>query len=68
MSIENTFDWNDLPTHTIEPQEATEYLEAPYDDAHIALETFHAYDEGYLAEVPWALEAYLDHDQHREGR
>ncbi len=68
MNIENTFDWPDELTHTIEPQEVREYSAALYDDAYIALETFHAYDEGYLAEEPWALEAYLERDQLTEGR
>lgn len=67
MSIENTFDWPDGPTHMIEPQEIPEYSAMLYDDTHVGLETFYAYEEGYLAEVPRALEAYLAHDQLIEG-
>ena len=68
MDIENTFDWPDELSHTIEPQEMAVYSTAQYDDAHLAVETFNAYEEGFLAEVPWALEAYLAHEQLTEGR
>ncbi len=36
----------------------------PVIDQYDALEVFHAYDEGALAEVPNALAAYVDYQQH----
>ena len=68
MDIVNTFDWSDELSHTVEPQEVPVYSTAQSDDAQLAVETFQAYEEGYLAEVPWALEAYLAHEQLTEGR
>ncbi|MCP4992373.1 MAG: hypothetical protein GY934_01105, partial [Gammaproteobacteria bacterium] len=64
MSIAHTFNSQDAPTRTIEPREGPEqfpdkdHSAAPYGDAHLSLEAYQAYDEGYLAEAPWALEAY----------
>ena len=74
MSIIKTIDLHDAPTRTIEPWKSSkdfpdkDHSVVPYDSAHIARAAFQAYDEGYLDEVPWALDAYLSHDQHKDGR
>ena len=40
------------------------YGAVPVIDQHDALEAFLAYDDGALAELPNALAAYVDHQQH----
>lgn len=71
MSIENVFNSHGASTRAIELQELPEYVSdegypaAHYGDVHSSLEAYQAYqayDEGYLAEAPWALEAYLAQD------
>ena len=43
------------------------YGAIPVIDQYDALEAFLAYDDGALAEVPKALEAYVNHLQHNTG-
>lgn len=40
------------------------YGAVPVLDHYDALEAFRAYDDGALAELPKALAAYVDHQQH----
>jgi hypothetical protein len=40
------------------------YGSVPVTDQYDALEAFRAYDDGALAELPNALAAYVDHQQH----
>ena len=68
MDSVNTFDWSDELSHMIETREVPVFSTAQSDDTYLAVEAFHAYEEGYLAEVPWALEAYLAHEQLTEDR
>jgi hypothetical protein len=69
MTIADTFDWHDVATPRIAPRESSghcldrHHSTAPWRDAHRGLAAYTAYDEGYLTEAPWALEAYLAHHQ-----
>jgi len=58
------------PKHSTEPQSTYDssfpdatHAELPVVDQFDALEAYRAYDDGALAEVPFALAAYVSHQQ-----
>ena len=62
--VAKTFTAADLRIALSEVYPETSYGSVPVIDQCDALEVYLAYDDGALAEVPRALEAYISHQQH----